>query len=251
MHQRFLPFWPIHAHDLRCTLPFPMDDERDLNRDLDEGVAGASARATAERRRASREAKTTARWGRRFGRVVLAVKGEPQSTRAWDQGARGEERLAATLADIHGVRVLHDRRVKGTKANIDHVVIAPVGVFVVDAKNYRGTIRVRDVGGWVRQDLRLYVGNRDRSKLAEGLLWQVTAVVDALAGSGVDPLPSVIPVLCFVDGEWPLLFPPKEYKGVRLEGLRSIRRAITGTETLDQASIDDLTQILATALPAK
>lgn len=41
--------------------------------------------------------------------------------------------------------VLHDLAWPGRpKANIDHVVIGPGGVFVVDAKNWSGTIEVRD-----------------------------------------------------------------------------------------------------------
>jgi hypothetical protein len=40
--------------------------------------------------------------------------------------------------------------------------------------------------------------------------WQIEGVTAALPAAGVDPLPSVTPVLCFVDGEWPLLFPQKE-----------------------------------------
>lgn len=41
--------------------------------------------------------------------------------------------------------VLHDLCWPGRpKANIDHVVIGPGGVFVVDAKNWSGTIEVRD-----------------------------------------------------------------------------------------------------------
>ncbi|MEO6532232.1 MAG: nuclease-related domain-containing protein [Pseudolysinimonas sp.] len=33
-------------------------------------------------------------------------------------------------------RCLRDRRIPGSKANIDHVVRAPRGVFVIDAKRY-------------------------------------------------------------------------------------------------------------------
>ena len=36
------------------------------------------------------------------------------------------------------VRVLHDRRIPGTRANIEHLVVCPTGVLVVDAKRYVG-----------------------------------------------------------------------------------------------------------------
>jgi hypothetical protein len=61
-------------------------------------------------------------------------------------GARGEEKLAGAILAMPGVNVLHDRRVPGSSANIDHIVIAPAGIFVVDAKLYQGLIRIRDRG---------------------------------------------------------------------------------------------------------
>ena len=116
------------------------------------------------------------------------------------------------------MEVLHDRRVPGTRGNIDHIVIAAAGVYVVDAKRYRGLIRIRDRGGLLRADRRLYVGSRDCSRLAENMGWQVEAVKSIVQSAGLDAMPPVIPVLCFIDGEWPLLFPPETYEGVRLEG---------------------------------
>src|SRR4029453_4938818 len=41
-----------------------------------------------------------------------------------------------------GWGVSHDLRVPGSKANLDHVVIAPPGVFVIDAKHYAGRLRL-------------------------------------------------------------------------------------------------------------
>jgi len=104
---------------------------------VDEGMAGASARREYERRVAKRDAVINERYGRRLGKVVRAVTSAPQSTRAWAIGARGEEKLAAAFAGIDELRALHDRRVRGTRGNIDHIVVAPAGVFVVDAKHRR------------------------------------------------------------------------------------------------------------------
>jgi hypothetical protein len=36
---------------------------------------------------------------------------------------------------VHGV---HDRRVPGCKAIIDHIAVSPGGVYVIDAKKYTG-----------------------------------------------------------------------------------------------------------------
>jgi hypothetical protein len=214
---------------------------------IDAGVAGRSARQEHDRRAAKREAAVKERWGNRIGGAVLALSDEPQSTRVWAVGARGEEKLAKAL---DGITVLHDRRVPGTKGNIDHIVIAPAGVFVVDAKHYEGRIEIRNHGWFLRPDERLHVGRRDCSALADKMSWQVAAVESALQAAGVEPLPPIVPVLCFIDGDWPLISPPDVFRGVRLEGPNSLRKRLIG-EALDEAVIAQLTGILATALPAK
>jgi hypothetical protein len=147
--------------------------------------------------------------------------------------------------------VLHDRQAPGTPANIDHLVVAPAGVFVVDAKGHQGMIRIRDRGGLFRTDLRLYVGHRDCSDLAEDMGWQVAAVERVLRSADLKVMPPITPVLCFVNGEWPLFRPPDSYRGVRLESKRSIRELVTRGQVLDGAAIERLTRILANAFPTK
>lgn len=215
--------------------------------EIDAGVAGRSARHEHDRRAAKREAAIRERWGNRMGSVVLALTDEPQSTRAWAVGARGEEKLAQAL---DGFSVLHDRRVPGTKGNIDHIVIAPAGVFVVDAKAYEGRIEIRNHGWFLRPDERLHVGRRDCSALADRMGWQVDAVEKTLLAADVEPLPPITPVLCFIDGDWPLISPPDVFRGVRLESTKSLRKRLVG-EVLDEATIGQLTRVLAAELPAK
>ena len=79
------------------------------------------------------------RWGR-LGGLALALSNDPSSTRIWQRGSVGESRLGAALGRIARADevVLRDRRVPGTRTNIDHVVVAPSGVYVVDAKCYTG-----------------------------------------------------------------------------------------------------------------
>jgi hypothetical protein len=74
--------------------------------------------------------------------VARAVWGRRQSTEAWRVGAEGEELTAAQLAPLEakGFVVLHDLRLPGSRANIDHVVIGPTGVFTIETKNYSGTV---------------------------------------------------------------------------------------------------------------
>jgi hypothetical protein len=75
-------------------------------------------------------------WGLRFRPSPDAV--------AWRRGAEGERRTARLLDPLerHGWAVLHDLAVPGSRANIDHLVIGPGGVFVIDSKQYRGRLRL-------------------------------------------------------------------------------------------------------------
>lgn len=65
-----------------------------------------------------------------------------RSARAWRRGAEGErvvaELLKTELPD--GYHVFNDVRFPGRTANIDHLVIGPSGVFVLNTKNWRGTV---------------------------------------------------------------------------------------------------------------
>ena len=242
--------WDRASRTIRCV-ECPTVHEVASAPPIDSGHAGASARREYERRVAKRDAAIEQRWGRRFGRVVRAITVEPQSTRAWGIGAWGEEQLGVELASVPGIRALHDRRVRGTRGNIDHLVVAPAGVFVVDAKHYQGLIRIRNRGWFFRPDWRLYVGSRDCSRLARSMAWQVEAVTRILTAAGIDPLPPVTPVLCFVQGEWPLFRAPEEFEGVRLEGVRSIKNLLVDNPELTDAEIERLAATLVVALPPK
>lgn len=219
------------------------------NAHIEAGVAGASARREFERRRAHREERVTGRFGQRLGRGLLAVTNDPQSTRAWERGAEGEELLAETLAGLNGIVALHDRRVPGTRGNIDHIVVAPTGVFVIDAKRYEGAIGIRARGPFLRREARLYVGGRDRSKLADGLAWQVEAVGRALKSAGIDEGVPVFAVLCFIGVQWPLLFPPRAFFGVLLERPRTLRARLTVGGPLPIGQVVATSATLAAAFP--
>jgi hypothetical protein len=67
---------------------------------------------------------------------------------AWWRGAAGEQRTARLLGPLErqGWVVLHDLAVPGSRANLDHLVIGPGGVFVVDSKRYRGRLQLDPSG---------------------------------------------------------------------------------------------------------
>lgn len=193
----------------------------------DAGTAGASARREYERRTARREARIRTSHPR-LGGVILALADEPQSTRAFAAGGRGESRLGRLFDEIAAtgeVVVLHDPRVLRPPGQIDHIVVGPAAVYVVDAKNYSGQVIVRSTGLLGLGAKHLYVGRRDCSKLAVAMSKQTRAVHAALAGLDEAVGVPIVPVLAFVDAEWPLLFAPDVFADVRVEG-ESVTRLV-------------------------
>jgi hypothetical protein len=65
-----------------------------------------------------------------------------EQARTWQRGAAGERRTARLLDRLHrdGYVVLHDLAVPGSPANVDHLVLGPSGVFVIDSKQWTGSV---------------------------------------------------------------------------------------------------------------
>lgn len=212
----------------------------------DAGIAGASARREFERRHTKREERIRKKHPR-IGGFLLAITDDPQSTTAWDSGALGEERLGQRLNELASetVRVLHDRRIPGTRANIDHLAVTPTGVYVIDAKRYvnkRPSLKVE--GGLLRpRTEKLLIGGRDQTKLVEGVLKQV-ALVQTVVGDHVP----VTGVLCFVEADWPLIGGAFATRGVEVLWPKKLysRLASDGPHTVQVA---ELHEHLSAALP--
>ena len=81
-----------------------------------------------------------------------------QSAERYERGAEGERATGAILDGLRaeGWTVFHDVRWPGRpRANLDHVVVGPGGIFVIDSKNWSGRIEVRENTFWChgrRQD---------------------------------------------------------------------------------------------------
>ena len=85
----------------------------------------------------------------------------------------GEHDVATHLDAIEGVASVHDRAIPGSRAVIDHIVIGPSGVYVIDTNTHRGSVE--------RRDNRLIVDERDRTDLAIAMSHRVGAVSAALS----------------------------------------------------------------------
>jgi hypothetical protein len=66
-----------------------------------------------------------------------------EQARTWQRGAHGERRTARLLDRLtrDGFVVFHDLAVPGSDANVDHLVIGPTGLFVIDSKQWTGHVQ--------------------------------------------------------------------------------------------------------------
>lgn len=187
--------------------------------------------------------------------LILALSDEPASTKAFVAGADGERRIAARLEKDCGEQVLflHNRRLgRGRRdGDVDHIAIAPSGIYVIDAKRYQNaTVRVRRSGGVLSPvKEQLMVGGRDRTKLIDGCAKQVAAVVAALAGTPAAEGVPVTAVLCFVDADLPL-WGDQELRGARLLGPRRASKLLRRPGPVTEPERRFLHQQVAAALPS-
>jgi hypothetical protein len=146
-----------------------------------------------------------------------------------------------------GVVTLHHRRIKRTRSTIDHVVVAPSGVYVVDTRMWNGRVELRHGSNLLRRNDRLVVAGRDRTRLADRLTKESVRVRRALGGL-VAPVHGV---LCFVDDDWPLWAKPIEVRGATVMWPKELERRAKQLGKLDGATIRDIAARLQNALPPR
>jgi hypothetical protein len=125
-------------------------------------------------------------WGLRF-------RPSPEA-RAWQRGAAAERHTAHLLDPLarHGWVVLHDLAIPGSQANLDHLLIGPGGVFVIDSKHYRGRLQLDPTG-------RLWHGRH----LLAPTLRAVDFEADQAARVLPDPGVAVVPIVAIHGAQVP------------------------------------------------
>ncbi len=184
--------------------------------------------------------------------VASSVWRRRQTTSAWATGAQGERVVGAHLAKVasRGVSVVHDRRIPGSQANIDHVAVGPWGIFVIDTKVAPGRVSVRRTGPiWNRGPLRLFVGGRDRSAFIEGMRFQVEAVAHALSGVPDAHNVPISLMVVLVGGGRGWLARPTQVRGVWVGSPKQMARVLRRSGPLDEVTTSQLARTLAMKLP--
>jgi hypothetical protein len=178
------------------------------------------------------------------GLVIVIEQLVPrQSTRAWATGALGELRTAQFLDPLadEGYVVMHDLRIPMSRANIDHLVIGPTGVFVVETKNIVGALKVR--GGDVTiRGRRIGVVDEVKSELEA--VWNALGPTLEEWGVGLQP------VICAHRADLPWF--KSRVAGIPIVSGRGLVRLIRGrSEVLSPEEVGELRHIAERRLPVK
>lgn len=242
-------WWNAKARTVRCLPCHSATGDRtpnDAPTHVDRGTAGASAGREYQRRKTNRETRVRQAHPR-LGGLLLWLTDAPQHEQAFHTGHRGEAAVGASLEQRTAegpAIILHDRRMPRRAGNIDHIAIAPAGVFVIDAKAHSGRVAVeRPLFG----SPKLRVNGRNRTKLVDGLDRQVAAVRAVLERVDHADIP-VQGVLCFTDADLPLLR-TLTIRGHLLLYRKALARRLNATGPLQAAQIDQLARRLATEFP--
>jgi hypothetical protein len=112
------------------------------------------------------------------------------------KGAKGEEWVAHELSFLSSdYAVFNGLRLGNGKQNFDHIIVGPSGVFVVETKNWKGSVEFRDG--------KLYAGGKEPSRPPLKQVKAATAELVAwLAEHGCGEFP-VNSVLCFLGTKLP------------------------------------------------
>ena len=172
---------------------------------------------------------------------------------AWGAGAAGERLVWRSLGRGRRAVVLHDRAQPGGAGNLDHIAVAPTGVYVIDTKVRAGTVELVNRGGWRRPEFRLHVGGWDRHDLVVGCRRQaalVRSVVNRWPASAIEAVP-VVPVLCFVGAEWRIVSARADTDGVLITSLPGLRRLVRRSGPWGRSEVTALAGCLDQALPPR
>lgn len=215
------------------------------------GVAGASAAAEGERRRGRKVEAARRDFGDHAAVVAEAMAGRDAEA-TWGKGSKGESRLADYIEKEVGYSViaLHDRLIPGTRGNIDHLFIAPSGVWVVDAKaGYNGKVVRREVGPIWRRENELFIGGRNRTSLAKGVTRQVEAVVAARNSDESLQGTDIYAAVCLTESDWGLLGMPFLVGNVWVMYPGALKKQLRKKGSLTRETMERIARRLELSLP--
>jgi hypothetical protein len=178
---------------------------------------------------------------------MLRATGDADAA-AWAAGAEGERRVAEALSALGApYLVLHDRLLRPglTESNLDHVVVGPPGVILVDAKNWGGNVTEWN-GGLYQHRWDAAGKTSHESKHAE------IAKVHAMAREMAERLSGpVTPVLCLAGARAAAFGDPQMVRGVWVVPVQRLAEWVAARPILVAGdALDRLSTLVMTEFPS-
>ncbi len=179
----------------------------------------------------------------------------PPTTGTWFRGSGGEPSALRTVQEALAGRacMLTDRKIPGGLAQLDLLVVASSGVWVVSSRRSHGLIEYKNAGGPLRNDRRLVIGGTDETASVEQLAGDLVPVTSIIA----NPTIPVSAALVLVDGDWGgksalrmLAKRPYRHLGVYVTWPAALIKIIEQPGPLSPDGIQSMTGILERKLPS-
>lgn len=189
-----------------------------------------------------------------FAAVARKLEAIPTEAHPWGSDAEAQRRVGTAIDRLRdeGVAVLHDRRVRTSRAGFDHLAVGPMGVYVVDTVPAPGqAVELRDFGGLRVRDVRLLVGGNEATELVRGAARRARFVERRVGERVTKDGGSIIPVLCLVDADWNRFARSFAFDGVEVVGPQTVAALITRNGPLTRPAVSTIAELLAAELPAR
>ncbi len=180
---------------------------------------------------------------------------QQRDDKRWRKGAAGEYIVDQVLHEElrNGEVILSDRKVPGSSANIDFVVVASSGIWVIDAKKWRGKLEYK-AANRLGTKMVLLVDGVDRTSTFDEIYNLVIPIRQCIPDWSVP----IEPALTFVQAEWAgraavKLFTTKPHKHglVWFSAPRIIAAKIREPGPLSTEAVAHIAQILDELLPPR
>lgn len=183
---------------------------------------------------------------------VLGLEPAPTPTR-WLQRPvltrHADRHLGAHLdKELRGLGdVLHDVAFPPRDARVDHVVVAPSGIWLVDSIHLTGRVERRAHGQRNSAEQRLYLDGVERMDLVDqlGILRHAHGRLRALDVGDV-PIHRVV---CVIDAVWPLMGRPFQTRDVWITWPRALSEKVRSSGLLPIARAREIGQLIRERVP--
>jgi hypothetical protein len=162
-----------------------------------------------------------------------------------------DRRAKARLRIIEGegVIVLNDRRVPGSRSSIKWIAVSSAGVFVIDAKNYKGLVHVKRSGPiWDLGPQELHVGRKNCTQSVINVAEQMGAVRQALSATAWGSEVPVHAMLCLTRAEWGFAS-AVEISDVSVGWPKLVAFRVQAPGVMDSPAVQEVSEMIASHLP--